>query len=611
LKRYRELLLTYLKPQLANAALLAFLLLTSIALQLVVPQFLRMFIDTARSGGALDVLANVALLFLGLVAIQQIVAPIVTYLSEYIGWTATNALRADLTLHCLRLDLSFHNSRTPGELIERVDGDVTALANFFSQFVIRVLGNGLLLAGALAAVAFEDWRVGVALALFAIVSLAVLRRVQGLAVPFIKAHRQAFAEVSGFWEERVSGAEDLRANGAIGYTVWRQLQLLRAYAHKARSSMVMGRVLQSTWELLLALGNATAFALGAYLLRGGAITIGALYLLFAYTELVSRNLMELTVQLEDLQRASAGIDRINELYHMPSRLREGTETLPEGALAVEFEHVSFSYDDHPLSMVSGQVPISRDHKRTTDPRLSRDEGNQQRIILHDLSFQLQPGRVLGLLGRTGSGKTTIVRLLSRFYDPQQGAIQLGGCELHQVRLAELRRRVGVVTQEVQLFHGTVRDNLTFWDSRIDDGRIIRALGDLGLAEWLHSLPQGLDTPLAAGGSGLSAGEAQLLAFTRVFLQDPGLVILDEASARLDPATERLIERAVERLLRPEGRQRTAIIIAHRLATVLRADEILILSEGRLVEQGAGAELMRDPTSRFASLLRAGMEEALP
>jgi ATP-binding cassette, subfamily B, bacterial len=614
LKRYRELLLTYLKPQLASVALLAFLLLTSIALQLVVPQFLRTFIDTARSGGALDALANVALLFLGLVAIQQIIAPIVTYLSQYVGWTATNALRADLALHCLRLDLSFHNSRTPGELIERVDGDVTALANFFSEFVIRVLGNGLLLAGALLAVTLEDWRVGVALALFAMVSLAVLRRVQGLAVPFIKAHRQAFAEVSGFWEERVSGAEDLRANGAIGYTVWRQLQLLHAHAHKARSSLVMGRVLQSTWELLLALGNATAFALGAYLLRGGAITIGALYLLFAYTELVSRNLMELTVQLEDLQRATAGIDRINELYHRPSRLRDGIETLPEGALAVEFQGVSFSYDDsttdHPFDTAQGRRPPTIDYGHNASARSSVVGRRSSDLVLHDLSFQLQPGRVLGLLGRTGSGKTTIARLLSRFYDPQQGAIHLGGCELRQVQLAELRRRVGVVTQEVQLFHGTVRDNLTFWDSRIEDDQIIRAFGDLGLAEWLHALPHGLDTPLAAGGSGLSAGEAQLLAFTRVFLQDPGLVILDEASARLDPATERLLERAVERLLRPEGRPRTAIIIAHRLATVLRADEILIVSEGQLLEQGARAELMRDPTSRFASLLRAGMEEAL-
>jgi ABC-type multidrug transport system fused ATPase/permease subunit len=176
-----------------------------------------------------------------------------------------------------------------------------------------------------------------------------------------------------------------------------------------------------------------------------------------------------------------------------------------------------------------------------------------------------------------------------------------------VRLDDVRQRVGIVTQDVQLFRASVRDNLTFFDrERITDAQILRALDDLGLSSWYQSLPQGLDTELASEGAGLSAGEAQLLAFTRVFLKDPGLVILDEASSRLDPATEQLIERAVDTLL--QGR--TGIIVAHRLATVHRADQILILEDGRIREYGAYDALVREPDTHFARLLRTGLEEVL-
>jgi ATP-binding cassette subfamily B protein len=227
-------------------------------------------------------------------------------------------------------------------------------------------------------------------------------------------------------------------------------------------------------------------------------------------------------------------------------------------------------------------------------------------VLSDIIFDLPAGKVLGLLGRTGSGKTTLTRLLFRLYDPQLGRVLLGGSDLCDLALADLRARVGMVTQDVQLFAASIRDNLTLFDRTIDDARIERALGELGLREWAAALPAGLDTRIGAGGLGLSAGEAQLLAFARVFLRDPGLVILDEASSRLDPATERLLERAIGRLL--QGR--TAIVIAHRLGTVQRADEIMILDGGRVAEHGPRAALAADPGSRFAGLLRTGMEEVL-
>lgn len=228
------------------------------------------------------------------------------------------------------------------------------------------------------------------------------------------------------------------------------------------------------------------------------------------------------------------------------------------------------------------------------------------MVIQNLSFKVEPGEVLGLLGRTGSGKTTLTRLLFRLYDPARGTIRLGNKDLRQTRLADLRTTIGMVTQDVQLFHATVRDNLTFFDKSSDDERILQALDALGMRSWYESLPDGLDTMLAANGGGLSAGEAQLLAFARVFLKDPAVVILDEASSRLDPATERLLEQAIDRLL--QGR--TSIIIAHRLSTIQRADTLMVLEGGRVLEYGPRAQLAANSHSHFAHLLRTAHEEYL-
>src|SRR5439155_9642560 len=220
-------------------------------------------------------------------------------------------------------------------------------------------------------------------------------------------------------------------------------------------------------------------------------------------------------------------------------------------------------------------------------------------ILRELSFRLESGQVLGVLGRTGIGKSTLAKLLLRLHDPDAGQICVGGGDLRNCRLDSLRQRVGLVTQEIQLFHASVRDNLSLFDPRMPDTHLHAVLDDLGLGDWLRRMPSGLDTLLAPGGGGMSAGEAQLLAFARVFLRDPGLIILDEASSRLEPPTERRIERAIDRLL--EGR--TGIVIAHRLATIQRVDHVLILDERGVREWGRRETLAVDPTSAFSALLR--------
>ena len=624
LRQYWNLLVRYLKHQRKMALFLAVLLLSNIGLQLVNPQIMRRFIDTAREGNATGVLWQSALLFMGVALAQQIVSVLATYASENVGWSATNELRAELAEHCMYLDMSFHNAYTPGEMIERLDGDVTALSNFFSQFVIQVFGNALLLVGVLVLLFLEDWRVGAAMSTFAALALFTLWKLRDIASPHWKAEREASAEQFGFLEERLAGTEDIRSSGAKAYVMRRFSELMRELMKKTLKAMLMMNIMVNSIELLFAISNATAFAISAYLFQQGLITIGTVYIIFHYSNMVMMPINRITRQMQTLQQAGASITRIQDILGIRSKIVDATPgdavVLPDltssnGGLAVAFQDVSFGYDDAVAKTegTSADNGDGRAHEKEK-PEQEVDETEDKEMVLHNISFQLQPGTVLGLLGRTGSGKTTLTRLIYRLYDPDEGVITLGNSiasdgtavDIRKLPLFELRQRIGMVTQTIQLFHATVRDNLTFFGEDFPDEQILEVFRNLGLWEWYESLPKGLDTELESGGSGLSAGEQQLLAFTRIFLQDPGLVILDEASSRLDPATEHLIEQAVDKLVE----NRTAIVIAHRLGTVGRADEIMILEHGHIHEYGQRAALAGDPNSRFYSLLQTGMEEVL-
>jgi ABC-type multidrug transport system fused ATPase/permease subunit len=619
LKQYWTLLIDYLRPQWAMVLILAILLLANIGLQLATPQIMRTFIDvattTVASTETARTLLRAALLFIGVGLAQQIVSLTATYFGETVGWTSTNALRADLADHCLHLDMSFHNARTPGEMIERIDGDMNSLSNFFSQFVIQVFGNAILLIGVLVLLYREDWRVGLTFSAFVSLAMGVMLRLRNIAVPHWEAARQASAEQFGFLEERLAGTEDIRSSGAKPYVMRRFTELMRELMTKSIKAGLMVSIMVNTTDVLFSVGNAAAFALGAYLYLGlsgvgPSISIGTVFIIGWYSSMLMRPIRRIAWQMQELQQAGAGIARIQELLAIQSKIEDispdsAFPALPDGALALSFQNVTFGYDDA-LAKSNGNQPSPKQEEASLTQHATR---NLKDIVLHDISFHLRPGTVLGLLGRTGSGKTTLTRLVFRLYDPDQGGVYLGHdgsalADVRQVPLPHLRHRVGMVTQNIQLFNATVRDNLTFFDRDVPDERILQVLRDLGLWAWYESLPEGLDTELESGGGGLSAGEAQLLAFTRIFLQDPGLVILDEASSRLDPATENLIERAVDTLV--EGR--TAIIIAHRLGTVQRADDILILEDGRIGEYGARAALAGNPESRFYSLLQTGMME---
>lgn len=609
---YGQLLRTYLGPQWGRVVVLALLVLLTIGLQLLNPQIVRYFLDSLERGGQLRQLLGAAALFMSITIVQQVVRLGATYVGEMVGWTATNWLRVDLARHCLRLDMAFHKAHTPGELIERVDGDVNELANFFSHLMLTLIGNALLLLGVLVLLWRESWQIGVAVFAVVLLSVFVINLLRKRIVPRWEGLRAAEADLFGFLEERLNGTEDIQSSGAKAYIMQGLYRLLGQRWRAAHHALQLDAWMIPTPIWVFALAYAAAHLISGHLFLDGSLTIGSVYLIFNYIGIVEGPLWQTMDVVDQLQRASAALNRIVKLRQVQPTLHEGAGvTLPPGPLAVAFEQVSFHYTDATPLAARGGEPARATRESISDSMVE-PPAEVKEVVLSDLSFALPPGAILGLLGRTGSGKSTLSKLLFRFYDPTAGRICLGNdaamFDLRQARQADLYGRVGMVTQDVQLFHATVRDNLTLFDSRIPDERIITVLAEVGLHEWLKKLPDGLATELSGDDSNLSAGEAQLLAFARVFLADPGLIILDEASSRLDPATEQRIEAALDRLLTGAHGTRTCIIIAHRLTTVQRADAILILDKGCIAEYGPRAALAADPNSRFYHLLQTGMEE---
>ncbi|HSH04599.1 MAG TPA: ABC transporter ATP-binding protein [Anaerolineae bacterium] len=576
---YRVLLRDYFWPQGWRLVWLGVLLAVNIGLQLWAPQIMRDFLDVAlaEEGGSLT---GMALLFLVVAFSQQLAAVGATYVGENVGWIATNQLRYDLARHCLYLDNRFHHTHTPGEMIERIDGDINTLSTFFARFVLQLVGNGILLVGIVLLLWWESVEMGGAITVFVIVAFLILVRFRNVAVPHWQASREASSDYYSFVEEQLAGTEDVRANGAIPFVMYRFFELLRHFWQTTVRARLFAFGMTNLSWLMFAVGAYLSLGFGAQLYVDGVVTLGSVYLIFHYTTMLHQPMQRIVQEIETLQQAGAGVARIRELSVYENQLVAVAEpvAMPVTGLGIALEDVWFAYE--------------------------RAEGGEDwHWILRGVGCEVAEGKVLGLLGRTGSGKTTITRLLLRLYDLQKGSVKIGGIDVRQFDLRQLRQTVGIVTQTVELFHASVRDNLTFFDAEIDDEAVVAAVEMVGMDEWLAGLPAGLDTVLVGSGGDLSAGQAQLLAMARIFLKNPQIIILDEASSRLDPATEQRLERALDKLL--VGR--TVIIIAHRLATVARADEILILEGGKVVEQGEREALLANPDSRLSALWRVGLE----
>ncbi|WP_129668380.1 ABC transporter ATP-binding protein [Phytoactinopolyspora endophytica] len=569
----RRLVLSSLWPGRRGAFALSLTVIAATVLPLLAPQLTRRFVDGAIAGDSTQQLVLIAFGYLGLAVSGQLARMVTAWLASRLAWDGTNRLRELLAEHALGLDMAYHGKRTPGEMIERVDGDVVALAQFVVAFLLDVVASLLLLLGVIVIVFSVDVRIGGVLLGFCGLLAFGMVRAQRVAVPAATKARERSAALFGNLEERLVGAEDIRANGAGEHVVNRFHRVsAELYRADTRAQTIAGGIFAGT-TLAFALGTALILGLAAWSQREGALTVGTAVLLFQYTQMVRAPFERLIDQLQQYQKALAGVARIGGLLAERRTLPEPEHPRPlppAGPLSVDMDSVAFAYPD--------------DEER----------------VLSEVDLHLAPGETLGLVGRTGSGKTTIARMVLRLYDPTEGTVRVGGVDLREAGLESVHRRVCIVTQDVQLFAATVRDNLTLFRPGLDDERLRRVLVDVGLGEWLDTLPDGLDTVLGPQGGGVSAGEAQLLAFARAFLTDAGVVVLDEASSRLDPATEARIDVAIDRLLA----DRTGILIAHRLSSLSRVDKIAVVDEGRVVEYGRREELAADPASWFGHLLDA-------
>jgi ATP-binding cassette, subfamily B, bacterial len=473
-KSYWNLLADHIRPQRGRFTLLAVMLFGSIGLRIFAPQIMRRFIDSALAGEALSILTWTAIAFIGVALLQQGVHIMVTYLGENVAWTATNALRAELAEHALKLGMKFHNDHTPGELIERIDGDVTELATFFSQFALNLVANGLLLIGILVTLAIEDWRVGLAFAVYSALTIGILSKLRGIAVPHQKARREAEGQLFGFIEEQLSGTEDIRSSGAVGFSIRELFRHQAEILKHNRLAHFKRWIIENAMGLALTTGTLLAITSGYWLFTAGVVTIGTVYLFVHYLNLLEEPFWAMTHEIESFQTIGACVERLTEFKQFtPEVKNESGRLIDSHPLALEFKDVTFSY-------------------------ITPEVGNGEDAVIKRLSLDLKPGSVFGLLGRTGSGKTTLGRLVFNLYDVNEGSIKINGENIREIQLESLRQNIAIVTQDVQLFRASIRENLTFFDRSIPDEKIITTLEDLELGDWFRTLPNGLDSELETG-----------------------------------------------------------------------------------------------------------------
>jgi ATP-binding cassette subfamily B protein len=498
------------------------------------------------------------LLRLGLQGIQ-------TFNVQAVGQRLTARIRNDLFAHAMALSLRFHDRTPVGKLLTRLTSDVDALAEVFGSGAVGVLADLVTLLVIAVTMISIEWRLGLLLLVSQVPVVLGILWLQGRYRTANYRVREELSQLNADLQENLQGLEVVQMFRREATNSARFSRVTTAYREAVTGTILYDSAISAFIEWVALSAVAVVLALGGWMVLGSAMGLGTLTTFILYSQRLFDPLRQLAERFTQIQGGLTAVERIGELLEQPIEIAElpssertaaaiqsGSERASAGE--VVFENVSFAYRDD-------------------DP------------ILTNLSFRIGPGEHVALVGPTGSGKTTVIRLLCRLYEPQQGRILLDGVDIRQLPIPTLRQRLGVVLQDTFLFSGNVADNLRL-DAPISTDDLQKVCGELGLEPLLRRLPDGLATELRERGGNLSSGERQLLSVARVAIRDPSVLVMDEATAFMDPSTEATLQRDLARLLQ----QRTAIVIAHRLATVEASDRILVLRKGHLIEQGTHTEL---------------------
>lgn len=597
-----------LRPHLRTLGWGTALLLLAVAAELGGPILLQRLIDrdipAAVGSQAWGGILATAGIYLGLVALGSITTYAQVVLTARMGLEVVRGIKQDMFDHLLGLGADYFDHNPPGRLMARVESDAERLQVLFSEVTLSLLRTALLLVGTLAVMVSAS----------PLVTLAVV----GLVTPFLLAaiffmrymrgvygvNRKLYARVSTFVTEYVQAVPILQV---FQRTAWALAKLdargQKRYRAESRSEF-LGYGFWSLFYSVEVLAVMLILWLGFGKKLGAGLTLGTIVLFIEYTRRLFFPIVMFTEQLQFIQKALASADRVFGILKTESRVRDrgaSEARIPSDWRVLRFEDVSFVYeapdDAHPAddwdpSTLLEEEPTAKRktpaHSKPGADEVTTVNAPARTHALRGVSFEIRRGQRVALVGPSGGGKSTITNLLLRFYEPTAGRITIDGVDLRDLPQKEWRERIGLVLQEIHLFPGSVADNLRVFRKEIPEERLRAALEALGGGESPLVLQHGLETKLAEGGRNLSMGERQLLSFARALVRDPDLLILDEATSSVDPVTERAIQESLDRLM--SGR--TSLVVAHRLSTVTSADQIVVLSQGRVVERGTHLELLR-------------------
>lgn len=554
------------------------------------PLIYRSIINNGILAGNAALIARLAVL-IGILGIFDAALGLAqSYLSSKTGARVVLSLRAKLFEHVQRMPLAFFTRARTGALVSRLNADVTGAQTAFTDILSNVVGNAVTVALILGAMFVLSWRITLAalvlLPLFLFPARFWGRKLQQIA----RETYDLTAEMNSLMVERfnVSGAQLAKLFG-------RPHEEVAAFEAKAGrvsdigvKRAIYGRLFFTALLLMATFATALAYGWGGVLAVGHVLDVGTVVAFVSYLARLYGPLAGLSNIQVSLMTALVSFERVFEVLDLKPMIQDSPAAIaiPAGRARVSFDHVYFRY------------PLASEVSLASLESIAEPDKTPSKMVLHDVTFTIEPGQLLALVGPSGAGKTTITQLVARLYDVQAGSVAISGIDVRDARLDDLHQRIGIVTQEAHLFHDTIRTNLLYAKPGASDAELRDALRAAQILPLVESLPQGLDTLVGERGYRFSGGEKQRLAIARLLLKAPDIVILDEATAHLDSESETAIQRAFEVAL--QGR--TSIVIAHRLSTILRADLILVVQNGRIIERGTHAELLHS-SGLYAELYR--------